>query len=537
MSFPDFMPDGAPIPKNVPLPYAEPNVPNFKPRGLPPGMSPLPKREVNPNSIPATRPALPNSPKPQPFPPPGRGVKGDNLRRRPLNKPVNAPLPRNAPTPIGPTVPQLIRKIIEYVLEPQPTSDGTIPDYDTEFPNDDATRNDEDVETICRDFCAPRHLNRLRSPNDNALFAYAVYSTPEADTATQPNENGETEGFIGYYKVWDTQYNPPPFESWIKVVFIQAGVTTVTDSIGRRIRYIKYAWRRQGLRRHSGKPFIGTWGYWTTGPLLPGIPQYDTFGSPTGLSAKPISEASGIIEIYRCGASYCPENDDTDETQDPNDYDRNEDDEAMACKWKPSNDINVEQLEIQQFSYEKFVECRTEGEFTDPFFEQRLFNAPKCVGDVLVTLLNDRARIEGKQCSAKNGSSYWNIKKGIQNTLYVGIPPLPSQEIALPLGCVGFAITFDAAAAKQDTTLRNLKRIGSTNGNEDTFINTMRVWLIDSEGNAISTEELWVPSTLIDIPFQYRNEICKIRMMSKSVIVPFTVFDTGDRWEVKAMPA
>jgi hypothetical protein len=54
-------------------------------------------------------------------------------------------------------------------------------------------------------------------------------------------------------------------------------------------------------------------------------------------------------------------------------------------------------------------------------------------------------------------------------------------------------------------------------------------------GNAIDSEELWVPSTLLSIPFRYRDEACKIRMMPKGMYTTFTIFDTGDRWEAKSI--
>jgi hypothetical protein len=138
----------------------------------------------------------------------------------------------------------------------------------------------------------------------------------------------------------------------------------------------------------------------------------------------------------------------------------------------------------------------------------------------MVKMLNELAYIQGAKCT-ESSSKFWNIKAGEQSTLYAGIPAIQGLEVSLPIGCVNVGITFDNVEAKQDTSLRNLKRIGNSNASGETFVNTMRVWLIDSMGNAIDSEELWVPSTLLSIPFRYRDVACKIRMMPKGMYTTF----------------
>ena len=107
------------------------------------------------------------------------------------------------------------------------------------------------------------------------------------------------------------------------------------------------------------------------------------------------------------------------------------------------------------------------------------------------------------------------------------------QEIELPEGCSEVGITFDAGQAKSDTNLRDLKRISALATNENSFVNVAQVWVIDDMGNAIANEQLWVPSTLILIPLQYRQRICKLRLLTKSIAVEYTVFDSGARWQLR----
>ena len=78
-----------------------------------------------------------------------------------------------------------------------------------------------------------------------------------------------------------------------------------------------------------------------------------------------------------------------------------------------------------------------------------------------------------------------------------------------------------------------MRRVAAGNTNANSFINTARVWMIDSKGNAFSQDEIWVPNTVLSVPFSYRDEICRVRILPKSMGIQFTVSDIGDRWVQK----
>lgn len=532
---PDFQSNGAPVPRPS-VPFADPFKPNFKPNGFPPGMSPPPKTEIAPINNPAGSPGNLN----KPTVPTGRGVRGDDFGKRPLTKPPNIPTPRTPNAgPIAPTVPFLIRKIIEYVLEPQPTSDGTPPDYERTAPQDDpypdsgsepeletrecleltkypVLEGDKNSSIVQIDYLVvPGHIqdNFYQSPSPDALLLGRKSYKKERAL----NFNSSNNGFTTQYKEIG-KYSSKPDE-FPKVTTFKVAT-------------------RVGFRRGGDGLFV--WSGWTIyvmGPYL----QSRITGMPNpfeeGDSAVKRMQYQGARYITRFGreaypCSPQPEKD----TQDPNDYDRNQDEDAMACKWQPANDPRVESLALENYSHARFIDCEVVDGMSQPYFGTDNIDLPVCVGPALVKILNEIAYLKGRKCST-TASSFWNIKKGNQTTLYAGIPNIAGVEVALPLGCVNAAITFDNAAAKSDKSLRDLKRIGNVNASSQTFVNTMRVWLIDAGGNAIAEESLWVPSTLISIPFRYRAEICKIRMMPKSMAVTFTVVDTGDRWESKQMPA
>ena len=531
---PDFQSNGAPVSKPS-VPFADPFKPNFKPNGFPPGMSPPPKTEIAPINNPAGSPGNLN----KPTAPTGRGVRGDDFGKRPLTKPPNLPTTRTPNAgPIAPTVPFLIRKIIEYVLEPQPTSDGTPPDFEEVAPEDEPypdTNNEPELET--RECLELVKYPQLEGDKNSSLIQLDYLVTP-GHVQGNFNSNAVPDLVLRQRKTYKKErlLTLDSSNREFKEEFRKIG--KFTSPANQPPQYVTYKVAiRVGFRRDGDGLFV--WGGWSIYLLGP----YALAGH-TGMPNPILVGDSAIKKLQYQGARYLtrfgreaypcspqPEKD----TQDPNDYDRNQDEDAMPCKWQPSNDPRVESLALENYSHVRFIDCEVVDGISQPYFGTENIDLPICVGPALIKILDEIAYLKGRKCSTA-GSSFWNIKKGNQTTLYAGIPNIAGVEVALPLGCVNAAITFDNAAAKSDKSLRDLKRIGNVNASNQTFVNTMRVWLIDADGNAITEESLWVPSTLISIPFRYRAEICKIRMMPKSMTVTFTVVDTGDRWEAKSMP-
>jgi hypothetical protein len=94
-------------------------------------------------------------------------------------------------------------------------------------------------------------------------------------------------------------------------------------------------------------------------------------------------------------------------------------------------------------------------------------------------------------------------------------------------------VTYNATEALADNTIRNLKRIAKTGEPANTFCNVAVVWLIDEFGNAISNTEIWVVGTAISVPFAYRTQNMRLRILPKTMAVNFSVVDSGDRWVQK----
>jgi hypothetical protein len=119
---------------------------------------------------------------------------------------------------------------------------------------------------------------------------------------------------------------------------------------------------------------------------------------------------------------------------------------------------------------------------------------------------------------------------GNLNVLFAGIPSPIGQEFGIPRGSAKAIVTYNAIDAINDNTVRNLKRIARDGNPANTFCNVGVVWLIDADGNTVSSTEIWCVGTNIAIPLEYRNQGMKLRLMPKQAGVNFTISDSGDRW-------
>ncbi len=185
---------------------------------------------------------------------------------------------------------------------------------------------------------------------------------------------------------------------------------------------------------------------------------------------------------------------------------------------------------VVQITYKKFIGCNKLPSGAPDRFRNLSIDVPSKMAAAITVSLNSIADIESQVCEP---CCYWDIIPGLEVSVYSSVPQFIGQEIALPKGCTHIRIAYDITSAKEDGTLRNLRRIANGNTNENTFVNTARIWIIDSKGNAIYQDEIWVPNTVVAIPFSYRDEVCRLRLMPKSLGINFNVLDTGDRWVQK----
>jgi hypothetical protein len=142
-------------------------------------------------------------------------------------------------------------------------------------------------------------------------------------------------------------------------------------------------------------------------------------------------------------------------------------------------------------------------------------------------MLDSLADIQAQECEP---CCYWDIDEGPSITLFAGIPNPVGQEFAIAKGIARVDVTFNAVEALNDNTLRSLKRIVSDGNPVNTFVNVAAIHLITDDGMDIATRQLWTVGTSVEVPFEYRNQNMKLRLMPKSTNVNFTIVDSGRRW-------
>jgi hypothetical protein len=174
------------------------------------------------------------------------------------------------------------------------------------------------------------------------------------------------------------------------------GKETYTDEDG--VEYVVYRYWVQfsGRIPFSGRPWAGTVGTWVGDPRRKTSdtgPDVVSDGADFGGWDKLPSQ---ISVSYMCRVFLCDEQYDTDPT-DPNDYDR-EEDEKLACKWLTENNQDVDQLESEEFTYEKFVGCRYQSDGTPNFFEEGTITAPRGLGPSLVAILETQSKMSAALC-------------------------------------------------------------------------------------------------------------------------------------------
>ena len=294
MPIPDFQPNGAPVPKPS-LPYAEPNIPNARPTGLPPGMSPLPKTEPPPSNVPTPRPSVPGQPIAKPLPKPDFGGK----TAKPPREFPKTNTPRTpGPKPFVPTIPQLVRKIIEYVLEPQPTSDGTPPDFEERVPEDDPypdTQNEPELETQeCLEFAKYPQLEG----NAGSSLVQLDYLVTPGHVQGNFNSNAVPDLVLKQRKTYKKErlLTLDSSNREFKEEFRKIGKYTTPASQGPQLITYKVA-IRVGFRRDGDGLFV--WGGWSVYLLGP----YRLAGH-TGMPNPILESDSAIKRLQYQGARY-----------------------------------------------------------------------------------------------------------------------------------------------------------------------------------------------------------------------------------------
>ena len=341
--------------------FAEPNdgfKPKFKPGpGMPQGMSPLPKdlpvELRKPDAIPR-----------------GRGVRStNNFPQKPLPSQPNRPFPQRlpspnqAPRPISgfplPNFRKIGRNVAWEILKPTPTADGTIPDYETDHPDDEPEPDSPDQENICMVGCVPG-AGYYASQNSNAAILNMGVTESDVDNSTPTyNDPGPypVSRRLGFYKRLSTLVPRDPTGvgfAWRERIW-NAGQRTHADNGEKYIQFL-YGYQYTGTLRTTGIKWTGKIGK-RHSPWLKASQGWTSFSAhPNRIGGGAWEKRPSYYwELLWCRIPFCRDYDDLDPIPD-DDYDREEDNE-MPCKWQPSNDPKVASLAMVEIEYLKFISC------------------------------------------------------------------------------------------------------------------------------------------------------------------------------------
>ena len=387
--------------------FAEPKAPAAVPWGKPP---PAPWKPPAPNS----RPALPaNLPKRAPIdltktPKPDFKPNGaPNALPKPapgnLAKPRGAPL---TPTSAGPKLPNfraIGRRAAWEIVNAGPNADGTIPDFNKTLPK--PTNNPQPLPTpdLSGQPCISGQNFGVPPGTNGFLIQYELWRTD----GDQGSENSQT-GFNPITPGWSQSLG---FFNQIYIPEQYNGVSPRTTSLTRHgvkskqsyistsgVPSVKYTMYKQsyGVLGSDGSSWEGEYAYseiYVTKDFDPGADHYAQYP----LWTWPYERGTDYHQILTARIPFCDETEWPDPIED-DDYDRNEDEDDMACKWKPANDPRVESLEMIDFEVEEFKGCLYRFDGEEDFFETKTVQFPRGIGEMMVEMYNRQSLIQSQFC-------------------------------------------------------------------------------------------------------------------------------------------
>lgn len=131
---------------------------------------------------------------------------------------------------------------------------------------------------------------------------------------------------------------------------------------------------------------------------------------------------------------------------------------------------------------------------------------------------------------------YWDFKNDGAVEFYSGIPPTQGVVVFGTAVTAAFDISFDAASAIADKTLRSWRKRTQPITDDTTFINAAQVYLMIDGVVIDDGVQMNVPKIRITVPFEYRDRQKSIKIMPKGIETTFTVSDSGNRWISKKFP-
>lgn len=324
----------------------------------------------------------------------------------------NVRIPTTAPAPVAKTAGSLGRKLLKVgpfvevgfeLLFPPGTSPGGIPDFSMPLPDPDMQPEPGDQTDICGKGGTNARNGGSRPGAPGRVVQYRRTEFTSRNNTALTNITGGVEWSrpLGIRKKHYSSSSSRDYiddRGTIKNYYGLSGKRTYTEyENGQPVEYVEYSYWHQwtGKPVGSDKKWLGQIGEWVDWPvkksLDTGPSLYGGYGE--GHWKKLPSQLSSVID---CVEQYEPD-DEPDEYDDPNDYKREEDD-RVACKWLTENNVDVDQLTIEEFTYKKFKGCDYKQDGSPDFFNEGKIMSPRGIGPSIVAMLNSQADLLGSMC-------------------------------------------------------------------------------------------------------------------------------------------
>lgn len=129
---------------------------------------------------------------------------------------------------------------------------------------------------------------------------------------------------------------------------------------------------------------------------------------------------------------------------------------------------------------------------------------------------------------------YWKLEKVIPSALiFAGTIGLSGQRVNLPSNAGKIDVRYEVSSALGDSNLRNYRRAGSGQGNDDVFVRVAQLFLRGPNDAVMQSKDAIMPLTQFTIPWEDNDSQKSLIILPLGIQQQFQVVDSGYRWVQK----
>lgn len=129
---------------------------------------------------------------------------------------------------------------------------------------------------------------------------------------------------------------------------------------------------------------------------------------------------------------------------------------------------------------------------------------------------------------------YWKLEKTLPAQLiFSGTVGLSGQRINVPFNAGKIDVRYEPVTALADRNLRNYRRAGAGQGNDDVFIRVAQLFLRGPNDAVVQQKDAVMPLTQFTIPWEDNDSAKSLIILPLGLEQQFQVLDSGYRWVQK----